>query len=67
MTLCWEAWLWVQTELLDRKAVEDPRRAVDSIFDWIEVFYDRARRHSSLGMLSPAAYEKLHTSDPTAV
>jgi putative transposase len=31
-----------------------------AIFDWVEVFYNRTRRHSSLGMLSPAAYERLH-------
>ncbi len=30
-----------------------------AIFDWIEVFYNRTR-HSSLGMLSPVAYEKLN-------
>lgn len=28
------------------------------IFDWIEAFDDRTRRHSPLGMLTPAAYEK---------
>lgn len=33
----------------------DARRA---IFDFIEVWYNRERRHSSLGYLSPAAYEK---------
>jgi putative transposase len=29
-----------------------------SIFEYIEVFFNRIRRHSSLGYLSPAAYEK---------
>jgi len=29
-----------------------------SIFEYIEVFYNRIRRHSSLGYLSPAEYEK---------
>jgi transposase InsO family protein len=33
------------------------------IFDWIEVFYNRTRRHSGLGMLDPIAYEKLHAND----
>lgn len=34
---------------------EDARRA---LFEWIEVLYNRARRHSSIGDVSPAAYEK---------
>jgi putative transposase len=29
-----------------------------SIFEYIEVFFDRVRRHSSLGYQSPAEYEK---------
>ena len=28
------------------------------IFDYIEVFYNRARRHSHLGGVSPEAFEK---------
>ncbi len=36
------------------------------IFDWIEVFYNRTRRHSGLGMLAPIAYEKLHADDTSA-
>jgi putative transposase len=29
------------------------------IFDYIEIFYNRARRHSKLGMLSPADFEEV--------
>src|SRR5262249_49589500 len=29
-----------------------------SIFEYIEVFFNRVRRHSSLGYLSPAEYER---------
>ncbi|MEW8071157.1 MAG: IS3 family transposase, partial [Candidatus Thiodiazotropha sp.] len=28
------------------------------IFDYIEVFYNRARRHQHLGNISPEAYEE---------
>ncbi len=28
------------------------------IFDYIEVFYNRARRHQHIGNISPEAYEK---------
>jgi putative transposase len=34
---------------------EDARR---SLFEYLEVFYNRQRRHSSLGYLSPAAFEQ---------
>jgi putative transposase len=30
------------------------------VFDYIEVFYNRERRHGTLGQRSPADYEKLH-------
>jgi len=33
---------------------EELRREV---FDYIEIFYNATRRHSTLGMLSPARYE----------
>jgi putative transposase len=34
------------------------RVARTAIFDYIEGFYNRVRRHSSLGYLSPADYEQ---------
>ena len=36
------------------------RAARQSIFEYIEVWYNRQRRHSSLGYLSPEAFELLH-------
>jgi putative transposase len=29
------------------------------LFDYLETFYNRRRRHSSLGFLSPASFEEL--------
>jgi transposase InsO family protein len=34
------------------------------VFDYIEVFYNRERRHSTLGQRSPADYEKINIPDP---
>ena len=33
-------------------------QAMQSIFEYVEVFYNRQRRHSTLGFLSPAVFEK---------
>ncbi|HEV8606384.1 MAG TPA: IS3 family transposase, partial [Tepidisphaeraceae bacterium] len=32
-------------------------QAKGSVFEWIECWYNRRRRHSSLGYLSPEAFE----------
>lgn len=39
-------------------ATRDEARA--SVFEYIEVFYNRVRRHSTLGYVSPAEYERTH-------
>jgi putative transposase len=59
-------WGRMQTELLDRQKWKTRIELSTAIFDWIEVFYNRTRRHSSLGMLSPIAYEKLHQHETNA-
>ena len=40
------------------------RVPVQSLFDYIEVFYNNRRRHSSLGYVTPVAFEQRH-ADPT--
>ncbi len=35
-------------------------RARAAIFEYLEVFYNRARRHFALGSLSPVEYERAH-------
>jgi putative transposase len=44
-------------ELIDRYRWPTRRVARHAIFEWLEVFYNRQRRHSALGYLSPAAFE----------
>ena len=34
------------------------RRLPRQLFDYIEVFYNQQRRHSTLGQISPAAFER---------
>ncbi|MDP8938939.1 MAG: IS3 family transposase, partial [Actinomycetota bacterium] len=45
-------------ELLHRHRFLGREAARIAIFDYIEGFYNRVRRHSSLGYLSPADYEQ---------
>ncbi|WP_349681976.1 IS3 family transposase, partial [Gordonia sp. UBA7860] len=34
----------------------------NAIFDYLEVFHNRQRRHSALGMRTPIEFELLHQS-----
>jgi putative transposase len=46
-----------KTELVHRTRYPTRREARSSIFEWIECWYNRRRRHSSLGYVSPEAFE----------
>ena len=56
----------MQTELLDSRKWRTRTELSTEIFNWIEVFYNRTRRHSSLGMLAPVAYQKIHADNTSA-
>ncbi len=56
----------IKTELLHRQAWPTRTAARQAIFEYVEGWYNTRRRHSSLGYLSPAAYET-STSDPLPV
>ena len=47
----------LKTELVNHERYATHEQARRSLFEWIEVFYNRQRRHSSLGYLSPEAFE----------
>ena len=53
-----------KTELIDRAAWPTIAKLRTATFDYIEVFYNRKRRHSALGGLSPVYYEKIHQPPP---
>jgi len=48
----------LQCELLARQTFRTQSEARTALFEYIEVFYNRQRRHSALGYLSPDAYER---------
>src|SRR3954468_1596044 len=47
----------LKRELIHRRTFATPEEAQSAIFEYIEAFYNRKRRHSSLGYLSPQAFE----------
>lgn len=48
---------------LDEAIPASRRHAELATFDYIETIYNPTRRHSSLGNLSPVAFEKKHQSN----
>jgi putative transposase len=56
----------LQAELLDRHEWTSKRQLAQAIFEWIEVFYNQQRRHSTLGMHAPVNYAKAAQSTPAA-
>jgi transposase InsO family protein len=44
-------------ELLDTARWETKHQLSQAIFEWIEAWYNPRRRHTSIGDLSPVAYE----------
>jgi len=49
----------LKTELVYRKSFKTREEAKQAIFDWIEIWYNRQRLHSSLGYIAPSDYEEL--------
>ena len=50
----------LEFELLDRHRFRTHTEARMAVFDYLEGFYNPRRRHSALGYLSPADYERSH-------
>ena len=54
----------LKKELIHRRTWPTKAELRVEVFDYIEVFYNRQRRHSTLGQLSPADYEARTLSPP---
>jgi putative transposase len=48
----------LEAELIGRSAWATRAEARAAVFEWIEVFYNRTRRHSAIGYISPAEFER---------
>ena len=49
----------LKTELIHHTDYHSPAKARAAIFEFIEVFYNRQRRHSTLGYQTPAGFERM--------
>ncbi|MGH2668005.1 MAG: IS3 family transposase [bacterium] len=59
---------WFSTLKSERgEQYDSPTETKDQLFDYIEVFYNQQRRHSTLGYLSPAEFERQYWATDAAV
>jgi transposase InsO family protein len=59
-------WSRMQVELLDRRHWRTRVELANAIFEYLEIFHNRQRRHSALGMLTPIEFETRHQSATVA-
>jgi transposase InsO family protein len=59
-------WSRMQVEMLNRKRWSTRVELASAIFEYLEIFHNRQRRHSSLSMLSPVEFEVRHQPPPAA-
>lgn len=50
-------WATLKCECVQQQSYATPQQARQSLFEYIEVFYNRKRLHSSLGYVSPESFE----------
>ena len=55
----------LETELIDRSSWRTRADARLAVFDYIEAFYNPHRRHSAIGYLSPAEFERRYCLEET--
>lgn len=53
-------WARVQVELLNRRRWRTRVELATALFEYLEIFYNRRRRHSAIEMRTPTEYERLH-------
>jgi len=59
-------WSRMQVELLNTRRWKTRVELATAIFDYLEIWHNRQRRHSSLGMMSPVEFEARHQPKPAA-
>ena len=54
-------WSRMQVELLNRRKWKTRVELANAMFDYLEIWHNRQRRHSQLGMLTPIEFERINT------
>jgi len=57
MESCWSR---LKAELVAQRVFRSPEDTRGQLFDYLEVYYNRRRRHSSLGYVSPLQFEEAY-------
>ena len=52
----------LKTELIHHERFKGPQDTLEALFEYIEVYYNRKRKHSTLGYKTPAQYEQVMKS-----
>jgi putative transposase len=60
--LCESFFANLECELLERSTFRTPSQAETGVFRFLEGWYNLHRRHSALGQLSPAEFERQHAA-----
>jgi transposase InsO family protein len=55
----------MQVELLNRSKWRTRVELANAIFEYIEGFHNRRRRHSAIGWVTPLEFEAQHRNQPT--
>ena len=58
--MCESFFATLECELLWQRRFQTQAEACNAVFEFVEGFYNPRRRHSSIGYLSPIAYERQH-------
>ena len=62
--MCESFFATLEIELLDRRSFRTRDEARQALFSFIESWYNRRRRHQSLGYLSPVDFERHQGREP---
>ena len=71
--ICWDNamaesfFATLKTEFYDRRIWPTQARAIRGVSAWIEDRYNRRRRHSSIGHITPAEFEMQHSSQTAEI
>jgi len=60
-------WARMQVGLLNRKRWKTHVDLANTIFEYLDIFHNRQRRHSSIRMHTPIEYETIHHNQPNAL